>query len=597
MRTKVDIASLYQENLLEYELALSKHKRAAYWLVLYRVITFLVLILTFYLAIAIASYFWFFSIFTLAGFLFLVKKFQKNKTQIRFYQNLIDLNRDELKALNYNFSSFLKGFEFEDSGHDFASDIDVFGEKSLYQMLCRKATKYGAERLAFRLKHPLKDASKIEKRQIAIEELAEKLKFRQFFLAKSRLQSDEKFDKEKAISWANDFHYLNVSKKLLVLNYVFPLLSFAFLSLFITDIVSFSTFLVFAIIPLIVNGFYVKSTNLAYESTLQNAEDLSHYGALLHLIEEEEFQSEHLLALKGKLEGDYIPSKALSSLRRIISNFDNRNNPIGAILFNVFLNWDIRLLLQLKSWKNFHKEHIENWLEVLFEFDVLMSMGNYNFNNPKSCIPKMNLSLILKTQQLAHPLLDENVRIGNDFEINEAGKFVILTGANMAGKSTFLRSIAVNFVLAMNGLRVCADSFEFSPISLISSMRTTDSLGKNESYFYTELKRLQYILKKLESDGQVFIILDEILKGTNSKDKAEGSKLYLEKLLKLKATGIVATHDLSLCELEEKHPEHIANYSFDIEVQGSEVHFDYLLKKEICKNMNASLLMKNMGLV
>jgi DNA mismatch repair ATPase MutS len=200
----------------------------------------------------------------------------------------------------------------------------------------------------------------------------------------------------------------------------------------------------------------------------------------------------------------------------------------------------------------------------------------------------------LNATKLGHPLLNADKRIDNDFKIDNE-QFYIVTGANMAGKSTFLRTVSLTIVMANLGLPVCAEAFEYTPIKLITSMRTSDSLADDESYFYSELKRLKFIVDEIAND-RYFIVLDEILKGTNSKDKAIGSKKFVEKLNASKSTGIIATHDVSLCVLEEEH-ESIENYFFDAEINKDELHFDYTLKKGVCKNMNASFLLQKMKIV
>jgi len=232
---------------------------------------------------------------------------------------------------------------------------------------------------------------------------------------------------------------------------------------------------------------------------------------------------------------------------------------------------------------------------VVFFFDAQNSLANFHFNHTTFIFPEITTEKgVVQSTNLGHPLLKVDKRIDNDFTIDKE-QFFIVTGANMAGKSTFLRTISLSIVMANCGLPVCAESFKYSPIKLITSMRTTDSLTEDESYFYSELKRLKFIVDEIKTTDY-FIILDEILKGTNSKDKAIGSKKFVEKLTKSKSTGIIATHDVSLCELENEFPD-IKNYYFDAEIIDDELHFDYTLKGGICKNMNASFLLKKMEIV
>ena len=278
-----------------------------------------------------------------------------------------------------------------------------------------------------------------------------------------------------------------------------------------------------------------------------------------------------------------------------VDAFDQRNNMIIALVGNALFLWDLRNAVKVESWINSYKHTVKKWFEVIAFFDAENSLANFSFNHPNYTFPKINEDKpVIKSTQLGHPLLKTEKRIDNDFSILE-NEFFIITGANMAGKSTFLRTVSLSIVMANIGLPVCAETFEYTPIKLITSMRTSDSLADDESYFYSELKRLKFIVDTIHTD-EYFILLDEILKGTNSKDKAIGSKKFVEKLLGSQSAGIIATHDVSLCELENEYSE-IKNYYFDAKITNDELHFDYLFKKGICKNMNASFLLKKMKII
>ena len=266
-----------------------------------------------------------------------------------------------------------------------------------------------------------------------------------------------------------------------------------------------------------------------------------------------------------------------------------------ALVGNGFLLWDLNYAFKVEKWLETYHNKVEDWFEVISFFDAQNSLANFAFNHPDYIYPNINQDQnVIKATQLGHPLLKTKKRVDNDFLI-ENQQFFIITGANMAGKSTFLRTVSLSIVMANMGLPVCAKSFDYSPIKLITSMRTSDSLADDESYFFSELKRLKFIVEEIKNDNY-FIILDEILKGTNSTDKAIGSKKFVEKLVASNSTGIIATHDLSLCEIENELPE-IKNYYFDAEIINDELNFDYRLKNGVCKNMNASFLLKKMEIV
>ena len=238
---------------------------------------------------------------------------------------------------------------------------------------------------------------------------------------------------------------------------------------------------------------------------------------------------------------------------------------------------------------------MSDWFEVVSFFDAYNSLGNFAFNHPKGVFPEIiKNGPVINATQLGHPLLNKTKRVDSDLLIDNE-QFFIVTGANMAGKSTFLRTVSLHIVMANVGLPVCAKSSQYFPVKLITSMRTNDSLSEESSYFFSELKRLKYIVDAIKKEPY-FIVLDEILKGTNSTDKAIGSKKFVEKLVASKATGIIATHDLSLCEIEKELNE-VKNYFFDAEIINDELYFDYTLKQGVCKNMNASFLLKKMDII
>jgi DNA mismatch repair ATPase MutS len=269
---------------------------------------------------------------------------------------------------------------------------------------------------------------------------------------------------------------------------------------------------------------------------------------------------------------------------------------VGVILNGLFL-WDFQCVKRLEKCKSEYKTCFTTWLDMLGQVDAFVSLGNFTANNPEYVYPLIaSDDNFLSSIDLGHPLIDENARVCNNFDIPRKGTAIIVTGANMSGKSTFLRTLAVNYILAMTGSPVCAKEFVFSPVKLFTSMRTDDSLSDNESYFYAELKRLKQLKLLIENNESVLFILDEILKGTNSADKSLGSKMFLTKLIEMGGTGLIATHDISLGELETSFPEKIINKCFEIEIDGGKISFDYTLRTGITEKMNAALLMKQMGI-
>jgi len=347
---------------------------------------------------------------------------------------------------------------------------------------------------------------------------------------------------------------------------------------------------------LLFTGIYFKKVNLLSESVNRVQDTFHQYHQLLGLIETTEFSAKLLKEKKNLVNsGNEKASKISRRFSKAIDSLEQRNNFLVGILLNGFMLWDLRQSHKLEKWIVQNKYHVKNWFEIIEFVDSYNSLANFTFNHQDYVFPEIiEKEKVIKAENLSHPLLDPKKRIANDFEIaNE--QFFIITGANMAGKSTFLRTVSLQIVMANIGLPVCATSCEYHPIKLITSMRTTDSLSDDESYFFSELKRLQYIVGEIKHD-KYFIILDEILKGTNSTDKAIGSRKFIQKLIKSRSTGIIATHDLSLCEVADELPQ-VENHYFDAEIINDELHFDYKFKGGICQNMNASFLLKKMNIV
>jgi len=293
-----------------------------------------------------------------------------------------------------------------------------------------------------------------------------------------------------------------------------------------------------------------------------------------------------------------LPSKEIKHLEKIISAFDNRNNLLIGVVLNVTLLWDVMCSYRIILWHNRNRHYFDKWMNAIALVDAACSLANFAYNNNGFCFPTIieEDGFSLQATQMGHPLIHPKKRVDNDFSFGN-NKILIVTGANMAGKSTFLRTIGVNMVLGMCGAPVCAQNMCFKPVELFSNMRTSDSLFDDESYFFAELKRIKAILDEVDKGRELLIILDEILKGTNSVDKLAGSQKLIKRLIKSKVPSIIATHDLKLTELEADYPDDVQNMCFEIVIENNEMKFDYLLRNGATTIMNASFLMKKMGII
>src|SRR5690606_18851649 len=345
-----------------------------------------------------------------------------------------------------------------------------------------------------------------------------------------------------------------------------------------------------------ITGIYFKKLNELSSHTSKVQSTFEQFQKLILEIEKGNFSAEMLSEKKKSVvSSSEKASQVLKKFARYLDAFEQRNIMLFGFIISSFTLRDLRQSYNIEKWIEAHKANVPVWFEAITFFDAYNSLGNFSFNHPKYVYPEINDAIpVLKVKGAGHPLLKESTMILNDIHINSE-EFFIVTGANMAGKSTFLRTVSLQIMMGNLGLPVCAESAEYHPIKLITSMRTTDSLTDDESYFFSELKRLKFIVDEIKTD-RYFIILDEILKGTNSTDKAIGSRKFVEMLVASNSTGIIATHDLSLCKVAEELPD-VKNYFFDARIENDELFFDYTFKPGICQNMNASFLLKKMQIV
>ncbi|PKP12659.1 MAG: DNA mismatch repair protein MutS [Bacteroidetes bacterium HGW-Bacteroidetes-3] len=525
-------------------------------------------------------------------FFFLLTRHSKLQYKSDLNKALIDLNKTEIKALNQDYFSLNPGNEFIDPAHPYSYDIDLFGKGSFFQYCNRTVTPEGKLEFVEKLRNS--DISNILERQNGIKELSQKPKWRQQFSALASLVKVEHPAKEIA-DWIHNYKSV-FPKFLFFLPKVFSAVSLVLIVLVFTDVVAEQILLIWFFVGLGISGAFLKKVNELYGDANKAKDTFKQYHKLLNEIETASFESKILKEKQQEIQTESLKASAIfAKFSKRLDSFDQRNNLIIAVFGNAFLLRDLQHAHKVEKWIYSYKDKVEDWFKVIAFFDAKNSLANFAFNHPSYVFPEIEKNkLAIAAKNLGHPLLKEAQRVDNDFYIENL-QFYIVTGANMAGKSTFLRTVSLSIVMANMGLPVCAAEFKYSPIKLITSMRTSDSLTENESYFFSELKRLKFIVDEIKNEDY-FIILDEILKGTNSTDKAIGSKKFVQKLVNSKATGIIATHDLSLCEIEKELPE-IKNYYFDAEIINDELFFDYKLKEGICKNMNASFLLKKMEII
>ena len=529
---------------------------------------------------------------TIAAFVYLVSRHSNLQYQRDLQQALQAQNETELEVLARVFHHLPFGEKYKDPLHYYSQDIDLFGRGSFFQYLNRTALESGSDYLAARL--TANDIDNIPQKQQAIEELSQMPEWRQHFAAIASLVKTE-VPAAEVNRWLGQYRSF-VPRWIKPVSVAFSLVSAALVALYFLDLVSGYAVVGWFFLGVVISGVYLKKVNALSAHTSKIQSTFEQFHKLLLEIERQPFSA---ALLQNKKSSIASPSQKASAVLRQFAKhldaLDQRSNMLIGFLANGFMLRDLRQSYHIEQWIAAHREKVPLWFETITFFDAYNSLGNFAFNHPDYVFPKITTDgAVLKVKGAGHPLLKEATMVRNDFRINSE-EFFIVTGANMAGKSTFLRTVSLQIVMGNIGLPVCAETSKYHPIKLITSMRTTDSLTDDESYFFSELKRLKFIVDEIKRD-RYFIILDEILKGTNSTDKAIGSRKFVEKLVASNSTGIIATHDLSLCKAAEELPE-VKNYYFDAQIKDGELYFDYTFKPGICQNMNASFLLKKMEIV
>jgi hypothetical protein len=564
---------------------------------LFRLLSIFLFLTSIYFYFQKSEIFWLFlAALFFASFLILMRIHSRLSFQRLLKKALLNINEDEISFLKREKIPFENGVEFQDFHHPYAYDLDIFGEHSLFQNLNRTATYIGKKTLAATLLHKVTNKEILDNQQ-AVKELTEKIDWRQEFLAFAKVSQDNQFSYEGLLKWSKSSGSA-LSKNTVILSYMSPALFLAaFLGYLITDNPVWVNCLSYLFIfNLIVLGKFVKRIQSEIANSGKIDSIIHQYSLLVKKIESEPFHSQKLIDLQQKLQFKSVnASTHLKKLSELFSRMDTISNLVTAMLFNGTFLFNLHVLKELIEWKKDHVEVLEDWLDVIGEFEKLNSMANLAYNNPDFVFPSINSEYKIGFTDMSHPLLNPKTRVGNDTHFYPQS-FMILTGSNMSGKSTFLRSLGINMVLGEMGSVVCASEATIHPLPVLVSMRLSDSLSDSESYFFAEIKRLKQIMDALE-EQPAFVLLDEILRGTNSDDKRNGTIEVLKKVIAKKAIGAIATHDIEVCLTTNDYPGILSNNCFEVEIRDNDLHFDYKLREGICKNKSATFLMKKMEVI
>ena len=552
----------------------------------------------------------------IVGFIILSRVQNRLLDRKKYANSMLQINIMCLKRVNGEWKQFEdSGEEFVDPEHSYSNDLDIFGKNSLFQMINMTSTYSGRQKLSELLLSPLKSREEIEIRQNAVMELSGKLLFRQRLLANALqannilLLNDKDITDKKHVSllstinklddiykWADEENKLYRSKWFVAFITILPAVTI--LSLILS---------VFKILPLLIPiaGYATQFLILAYKANYRSRSfelvekyknNLNIYAKLLMQFEKESFDSVYINNLKQKLENKkgkpaHIQLNKLSKIWELIAN---RYNLFHSII-NIATLWDYHCLVKLERWKMESGTNIKSWFDSIGEVEALCSISTICHDNPEYIMPQIcDVGLGINALELGHPLL-VGERKSNSITINNEYPILLITGSNMSGKSTFLRTIGISLIMAYIGAPVCAQKFSCPIMTVCACMKTSDNLGQNVSSFYAELLRVKMIVQRVESEEKVFFMLDEIFKGTNSADRHAGAEILIKQLLKKGAWGLVSTHDLELAQMEEQSQGKIRNYHFKEYYKDNEIYFDYKIRKGVSNTRNAIFLMKMAG--
>jgi len=536
-------------------------------------------------------------LFTGVCFAILVIWHQKLRTKQNYIQVLYETYDQALKRLAGEWKSFPDtGEDFKDPAHPYSEDLDLFGPSSLFQWINTAKTYRGRAKLKEWLTEPSVEGDGIPKKQEAIKELAINLAWRHRFMAEAGATKRPMNSPTRIIEWAKTYDSFYLRPGIIILARALPMITLTFLLLyFFTARVSFwyplAGFFIQAIIL-----FLEKQRGKALEAVYDYKDSIKIYEKMLEQFENRTFKSVYLQELKkglydrnGKAAFEQI--RKLSGLAELISN---RGNSMFLVI-NIFTLWDIQCMIALESWKERSGRSLGRWVDTVAELEGLASLAIIHFDHQEWTVPEIiseNPGLV--AVGMGHPLLANSTH--NDLSIDKRSGILLITGSNMSGKSTLLRTVGINLVLAYAGAPVCARSFRCSMMQIYSCMRVSDNLGENISSFYAELLRIKQIVSASKTERRIFFLLDEIFKGTNSQDRHAGAKVLIRQLGKAGAMGMVSTHDLELGDLERESERKIRNYHFREFYKNDEIHFDYKLRPGISTTRNAMYLIKMAGI-
>jgi len=535
------------------------------------------------------------SVILLAGFIVLIKLYFRLGDQKALLEKLLFVNTNERAVLNNQPNGFPDGKDQLDS-ESYLDDLDIFGPKSLFHLINRTTTSHGKARLSTLLHKPILSIPDIIRQQQAIQVMTGQPGKRQLLTAKGLLVEEKDGNLYSLLDWLATPSRIYGQKGITILRWLLIAYNLFCIGLYLaTD--SYLPLLLGVILSWVITASYKNYIFHQHLLISKKQAILDQYSSILAVFNTMDTQGSPLLQEEQARTGRAY--HAIRRLSQLSAFFDQRLNMLVNILLNSFLLYDLQCMAALEKWKETYKTEFPEWIEAVGNIECLCSLATLAFSNPSFTYPAPldGEQLRVSATGMAHPLIPAGERVTNDCTIGKDQRLILVTGSNMSGKTTFLRTTGVNLLLAQCGAPVCAASFSFTPMQLLTSLRVSDSLQEHTSYFMAELKKLQRIIHRIQENIPSLVLIDEILRGTNSDDKTYGSEQFIRKLLQYPCLSFFATHDLSLGGLEQELPGLVSNYCFESTIDGNELHFDYRLRQGIARNRNASFLMKKMDII
>jgi hypothetical protein len=508
---------------------------------------------------------------------------------------LVKINQKGIKRISGQFKEFKdNGMEYLEENHPFINDLDVFGHNSIFQYINSTVTKGGKEELVRILKREkVFNHVEIKERQEAIKELGDKAQWRQKLIVEGKLNNSPNIDLPSLLKWSKEKESSSPLRVAIACTFIFVTIVSIYLAY--RKVIPES----FILLNFMVNFLVLKilSKGMAEEINLFDSikKSIRGYSKILELIEDESFNSMYLGNLKSNLKNNNLSCKEeMKKFSSILDWAGNSKYNAYYLIINVLLFSDVFLMRNLEKWRDKNGERLEKWLEVMHEIDALNSIANLSFENQDWAYPVILEENEIEGFHIGHPLLGEKA-VRNTFSLRNEQKVSLITGSNMSGKSTFLRTMGVNLLLSYIGAPVCAEKFSCGIMNIYTCMRTKDNLEESISSFYAEILRIKILIEASKRGEKIFFLLDEIFKGTNSKDRHIGAIVLIKQLLQYGGVGLVSTHDLELCDLEEEY-KNIINYNFREFYENDKIKFDYILRKGKSETQNAIHLMKLAGI-